>query len=355
MLANPDPVPGQPVCHPPCLPPSLIHPPAHPIHPPTHPPSVPPLCSCYLSPSLPQLRDCVSAESTINATHFEEQHRYGMWLEPNEWIAWYLDDVLLFNVTTEALSNKTNPSNTSQSVGPRTIPSEPMYLSLSLESSALPLDPALAFPLQMEVDWVRVYQNRDRHGTGCDPTEYPTAQYIDGNTARYGVAQCGNGACEAGECDQCPTDCREAAACRQDCRVPVCQARDGTFLSSAAQWALVVASQHADVIFDYRLGVTGAVLSIYSPARLTEQIQVTPSVQRSHSTHGSGGQGRPEGQLQFFFVFALRTPPPPCDRPSHPPTVGHPPTAVGHPPTAVGHRPTAGSHPVRVCLTDAGN
>ena len=102
------------------------------------------------------------------------------------------------------------------------VPSEPMYIILKVESSTLPLDAALALPAQMEVDWVRLYQS-PRHSVGCDPAARPTAEYIAAHPDLYRVRNCSNGVCEAGECDQCPRDCRNAATCRQDCRVPVCQ------------------------------------------------------------------------------------------------------------------------------------
>ena len=31
----------------------------------------------------------------------------------------------------------------------------------------------------MLVDWVRVYQPKDAHNIGCDPPDYPTADYIN--------------------------------------------------------------------------------------------------------------------------------------------------------------------------------
>ena len=43
--------------------------------------------------------DCVAADSRVYETHFAEFHRYGVWVEPGEYVAWFLDDVLLFNVT----------------------------------------------------------------------------------------------------------------------------------------------------------------------------------------------------------------------------------------------------------------
>jgi beta-glucanase (GH16 family) len=37
----------------------------------------------------------------------------------------------------------------------------------------------LVFPATMSIDYVRVYQPKNAVNTGCDPTEFPTAQYID--------------------------------------------------------------------------------------------------------------------------------------------------------------------------------
>ena len=36
----------------------------------------------------------------------------------------------------------------------------------------------LTFPAVMKVDWVRVYQDPDAINIGCDPIDFPTAEYI---------------------------------------------------------------------------------------------------------------------------------------------------------------------------------
>lgn len=38
---------------------------------------------------------------------------------------------------------------------------------------------ALQFPTTMLVDYIRVYQRSDSIKIGCDPTDFPTAQYIN--------------------------------------------------------------------------------------------------------------------------------------------------------------------------------
>lgn len=35
------------------------------------------------------------------------------------------------------------------------------------------------FPMHMEVEWLRVYQDPDDIRIGCDPEDAPTAEYID--------------------------------------------------------------------------------------------------------------------------------------------------------------------------------
>ena len=37
----------------------------------------------------------------------------------------------------------------------------------------------LVFPMTMRIDWIRVYQPSDSINIGCDPTDFPTAAYIN--------------------------------------------------------------------------------------------------------------------------------------------------------------------------------
>ncbi|KEP51650.1 glycoside hydrolase family 16 protein [Rhizoctonia solani 123E] len=67
-------------------------------------------------------------------------------------------------------------------IGPRPVPMEPLYMILNLGISpnfgAIDFD-NLTWPTTMLVDWVRVYQPKDAHNIGCDPPDYPTAEYIN--------------------------------------------------------------------------------------------------------------------------------------------------------------------------------
>ena len=212
-----------------------------------HVPSLAMYCRQYWqTPSSPPpitAQDCISAESDLSDTHFIDQHTYGLYIEPGEWIAWYLEDVLLFNVTKEALSAKVNPQDPAQSVGPREVPREPMYMILNVASSEfgfMPRDPDLPLPANMTVDWVRLYQSRARHSVGCDPAAYPTKKYIAKKAEKLNVRRCGDGVCQADECKQCPRDCLRHAACRQDCRVPRCQIRESNLTNPMADWTFQV-------------------------------------------------------------------------------------------------------------------
>ncbi|CAE6353456.1 Beta-glucan synthesis-associated protein SKN1 [Rhizoctonia solani AG-1 IB] len=67
-------------------------------------------------------------------------------------------------------------------IGPRPVPVEPMYMIFNLGISpnfgAIDWD-HLNFPTWMLVDWVRVYQPKGSRNVGCDPEDFPTAEYIN--------------------------------------------------------------------------------------------------------------------------------------------------------------------------------
>ncbi|XP_006461090.1 hypothetical protein AGABI2DRAFT_204568 [Agaricus bisporus var. bisporus H97] len=67
-------------------------------------------------------------------------------------------------------------------IGARPVSQEPMYLIMNLGMSKNfgPVDlENLPFPAHMRVDYVRVYQPEDAINIGCDPKEFPTADYIN--------------------------------------------------------------------------------------------------------------------------------------------------------------------------------
>ncbi|KDQ21152.1 glycoside hydrolase family 16 protein [Botryobasidium botryosum FD-172 SS1] len=68
-------------------------------------------------------------------------------------------------------------------ISARPIPMEPMYIIMNLGISPNfgPISPDIVYPVSMLIDYVRVYQPTNARNVGCDPSDYPTAEYI----ARY--------------------------------------------------------------------------------------------------------------------------------------------------------------------------
>jgi beta-glucanase (GH16 family) len=53
-------------------------------------------------------------------------------------------------------------------------------MNLGMSTNFGPVDlEHLPFPAHMRVDYIRVYQPEDEINLGCDPKDFPTAQYIN--------------------------------------------------------------------------------------------------------------------------------------------------------------------------------
>ncbi|KAH8826669.1 glycoside hydrolase family 16 protein [Flagelloscypha sp. PMI_526] len=66
-------------------------------------------------------------------------------------------------------------------IAARPVPQEPLYilLNLGLSESFGKIDfDSLVFPTSMKIDWVRVYQEDGKQNYGCNPKDFPTADYI---------------------------------------------------------------------------------------------------------------------------------------------------------------------------------
>jgi hypothetical protein len=44
---------------------------------------------------------------------------------------------------------------------------------------------SMQFPALMQIDYVRVYQRKGSHNIGCNPQNYPTADYINRHLDAY--------------------------------------------------------------------------------------------------------------------------------------------------------------------------
>ncbi|KAJ6538483.1 beta-glucan synthesis-associated [Mycena vulgaris] len=73
-------------------------------------------------------------------------------------------------------------------VGQRLIPVEPMAIILNLGISKnweqIDLD-SMVFPAEMLIDYVRVYQRDGETNVGCNPSDYPTSDYINNHYSAY--------------------------------------------------------------------------------------------------------------------------------------------------------------------------
>ncbi|KAJ7068600.1 beta-glucan synthesis-associated [Mycena amicta] len=82
-------------------------------------------------------------------------------------------------------------ANGGSGVGQRLIPVEPMSIVLNLGISKNWQTPDLTtmvFPAEMLVDYVRVYQRDGETNIGCDPSDYPTMDYIANHMSAYSNA-----------------------------------------------------------------------------------------------------------------------------------------------------------------------
>ncbi|PSC76523.1 Beta-glucan synthesis-associated SKN1 [Micractinium conductrix] len=133
-----------------------------------------------------EYQDSISAVSDLTADFFNGMRTWGVDWRPGEYLRWYIDGKLVYEVNQQALVAQTN--GTGASVGPRLIPLEPMYLIFNLGMSEnfgkIEYD-RLPFPAQMKVDWVRVYQDPAQINVGCSPPGFPTAQFLACNRDRY--------------------------------------------------------------------------------------------------------------------------------------------------------------------------
>ncbi|KAI0271413.1 beta-glucan synthesis-associated [Gloeopeniophorella convolvens] len=105
---------------------------------------------------------------------------YGFEYKPgfdDGWITWIAN-----NQTAWTLLGTGVGIDTQVEIGPRAIPQEPMYMIVNLGMSpqfGQPDFEHLQFPAKMRVDYIRVYQPKDQINIGCDPTGFPTSDYIN--------------------------------------------------------------------------------------------------------------------------------------------------------------------------------
>ncbi|EJC99060.1 beta-glucan synthesis-associated protein [Fomitiporia mediterranea MF3/22] len=104
---------------------------------------------------------------------------YGFEYKPgfdDAYIGWITDDKLVWRLNAAGMG----PDDLVQ-ISARPVPQEPMYVILNLgisEQFGFVDFEHLTFPTSMRVDYIRVYQRPDEKNVGCDPPDFPTAEYI---------------------------------------------------------------------------------------------------------------------------------------------------------------------------------
>ncbi|OWZ69788.1 hypothetical protein AYX14_04840 [Cryptococcus neoformans] len=92
------------------------------------------------------------------------------------YITWWADNKTSWTMYADAVAE--NPRT---GIGRRIIPEEPMAMivNLHMSNNFQAVDFAnLKWPNYFRIDYVRVYQKPDQISIGCDPEDYPTADYI---------------------------------------------------------------------------------------------------------------------------------------------------------------------------------
>ncbi|KAF9259315.1 SKN1-domain-containing protein [Marasmius fiardii PR-910] len=101
-------------------------------------------------------------------------------------ITWQVDGKPSVKQLPQAMGPDKGPGG--MGAGQRLIPEEPMSIILNLGMSlgwATPQFETLSFPAEMMFDYIRVYQREGNVNVGCDPKDYPTAEYISKHINQY--------------------------------------------------------------------------------------------------------------------------------------------------------------------------
>ncbi|KJA16007.1 glycoside hydrolase family 16 protein [Hypholoma sublateritium FD-334 SS-4] len=142
------------------------------------------------------VQQSISALTQLPADMFQGSganfHTLGFeyWSDPNDRsageITWQVDGEKSHQVTAAAVAGDPLPDGTG--ISQRLISEEPMSIVLNLGLSQNWQNITLStmiFPAEMKFDYVRVYQRKGQTNVGCDPSNYPTADYIANHPVAY--------------------------------------------------------------------------------------------------------------------------------------------------------------------------
>lgn len=123
-------------------------------------------------------------EFAINESSSQEFQKVGFEYlndDENGYLQWFIGNDPTLTIHAKALHPNGN-------IDWRRLSKEPMSIILNLGISAnwAYIDwPSIKFPVTFKIDYVRVYQPKDQVNVGCDPTDYPTYDYIQNHLNAY--------------------------------------------------------------------------------------------------------------------------------------------------------------------------
>ncbi|CAK9439181.1 uncharacterized protein LODBEIA_P34050 [Lodderomyces beijingensis] len=124
-----------------------------------------------------------SATTMLNVTWYEKgdhAHNYQNYgfeylNDPNTgYLRWFVGQDPTLTVYSQALHEDGN-------IGPRTLSKEPMaiIMNLGISNNWAYIDwNSINFPVEMQIDYIRIYQPANAQNIGCDPDDFPTYDYI---------------------------------------------------------------------------------------------------------------------------------------------------------------------------------
>ncbi|KAK0469296.1 glycoside hydrolase family 16 protein [Desarmillaria tabescens] len=125
--------------------------------------------------------ECYQLSTGCYATYaFEYKPGYD---SDGAYITWVNDGKVAWTINAAGVG-----ADTDTEISARPVPKEPMYILANLGMSTnfgdVDLE-HLTFPAIMLIDWIRVYQDPDNINIGCDPEDFPTADYISTYSGAY--------------------------------------------------------------------------------------------------------------------------------------------------------------------------
>ncbi|EKM59285.1 glycoside hydrolase family 16 protein [Phanerochaete carnosa HHB-10118-sp] len=111
---------------------------------------------------------------------------YGVEYKPgfdDAYISWMANEQLAWTLNVAGMG-----PNSETQISQRPVPQEPMYLiaNLGMSYNFGPIDLThIPFPVHLRIDYIRVYQPSNAVNIGCDPSDFPTADYINEHMEAY--------------------------------------------------------------------------------------------------------------------------------------------------------------------------